>query len=86
MKLFLKFLSKTIIPYLIVVALNVIVMEDVIEFKNKDTLNSTIIGLFAAGIALTVIATLFSSIYRRSIIRLIPCFHRNSNSISEFIN
>jgi len=37
-KLLLKVTSKTIIPYIIVVVLNVIVMEDLIEFEDETTL------------------------------------------------
>lgn len=61
------------IPYIIVVVLNVIVMLDVIKFDNEDTLKGVIIGLFGAAFGLCLITFVVSSLYRSALFRVILC-------------
>ena len=61
------------------IVLSQIVLKENVKFDDIDSAKSTILALFAVGIALTAVNYLVSSIQRNAIFRLIPCFGLRSN-------
>ncbi|CDW89360.1 pecanex-like protein 4 [Stylonychia lemnae] len=67
------FFVKTLLPYFVVIALNVIVLKEAIKFDNEDNLKATIIGLFAAAFAICFLTYIIAAVYRVAIFRIIKC-------------
>lgn len=69
---------KTLISGAITVILNIIVMK-VIKFKDLDFTKNLMYILLIIPFGLAIINYILSSLYRRSIWRLIPCCHISSS-------
>lgn len=79
-QLFVKILLKSLLPYAVIVALNVIVMLGSVKPSSVSTTKGIILGLFGAAFVLSFISYIISSLCRRAKFRIIPLCNIQSTS------